>query len=190
MAPSTQTWRAKQSPPNFSEPLGDTESVVLRGVRGPEVDVGVPGVFVDLFEYQPGEFDSLSCGCHGRVSVGEHEACDVLCGGVDRVFLSRPALRGSSGLVLVLVGEQLPELGEPAGLDVGLDGGGGGRRWGGHSGCGEGDGWIGHGKRRSRTGLARVCGDVQLAGWRVSGGRAPSGWEWNGSYVTANSSSG
>ena len=39
----------------------------------------------------------------------------------------------------------------------------------------------GHGKRRSRTGMARVGGDVQLAGWRVSGGRAPSGWEWNGS---------
>ena len=40
----------------------------------------------------------------------------------------------------------------------------------------------GHGKRRSRTGLARVGGDVQLAGtlgqWR---GRAPSGREWNGS---------
>ena len=37
-----------------------------------------------------------------------------------------------------------------------------------YSGCGEGDGGIGHGKRRSRTGLARVCGDVRLAGWRVS----------------------
>ena len=49
------------------------------------------------------------------------------------------------------------------------------------SGCGERDGGIGHGKRRSRTGMARVGGDVQLAGWRVSGGRAPSGWEWNGS---------
>ena len=48
-----------------------------------------------------------------------------------------------------------------------------------YSGCGERDGGIGHGKRRSRTGLARVCGDVGLA--RVSGGRAPSGWEWNGS---------
>ena len=47
------------------EPLGYTESIVLRGVGGPEVDVGVPGVFVDLFEYQPGELDSLSCGCHG-----------------------------------------------------------------------------------------------------------------------------
>ena len=46
--------------------------------------------------------------------------------------------------------------------------------------CGERDGGIGHGKRRSRTGLARVCGDVGC-GWRVSGGRAPSGWEWNGS---------
>ena len=33
----------------------------------------------------------------------------------------------------------------------------------------------------SRTGLARVGGDVQLAGWRVSGRRAPSGWEWKGS---------
>ena len=49
-----------------------------------------------------------------------------------------------------------------------------------YSGCGERDGGIGHGKRRSRTGLARVCGDVGLAGG-VSGGRAPSGWEWNGS---------
>ena len=29
----------------------------------------------------------------------------------------------------------------------------------------------------SRTELVRVCGDVQLAGWRVSGGRAPSGGE-------------
>ena len=38
----------------------------------------------------------------------------------------------------------------------------------------------GHGKRRSRTGLAQVCGDVRLTGWRVSGGRAPSGREWNG----------
>ena len=43
------------------------------------------------------------------------------------------------------------------------------------SGCGERDGGIGHGKRRSRTGLVRVCGDVgSVAGW-------PSGWEWNGS---------
>ena len=49
-----------------------------------------------------------------------------------------------------------------------------------YSGCGERDGGIGHGKRRSRTRLARVCGDVGV-GWRVSGGRAPSGWEWNGS---------
>ena len=32
------------------------------------------------------------------------------------------------------------------------------------SGCGERDGGIGHGKRRSRTGLARVCGNVQLVG--------------------------
>ena len=36
-------------------------------------------------------------------------------------------------------------------------------------GCGERDGGIGHGKRRSRTGMARVGGDVQLAGWQVSG---------------------
>ena len=34
----------------------------------------------------------------------------------------------------------------------------------GYIGCGERDGGIGHGKRRSRTGLARVCGDVGLAG--------------------------
>ena len=37
------------------------------------------------------------------------------------------------------------------------------------------DGGIGHGKRRSRTGLARVCGDVQFAGtlgqWRTGGVR-------------------
>ena len=44
-----------------------------------------------------------------------------------------------------------------------------------YSGCGERDGGIGHGKRRSRTGVARVCGDVgSVAGW-------PSGGEWNGS---------
>ena len=29
-----------------------------------------------------------------------------------------------------------------------------------YSGCGEGDGGVGHGKRRSRTGLVRVGGDV------------------------------
>ncbi len=54
-----------------------------------------------------------------------------------------------------------------------------------YSGCGERNGGIGHGERGSRTGMARVGGDVQLAGrltgrWD-SGGRAPSGWEWNGS---------
>ena len=38
-----------------------------------------------------------------------------------------------------------------------------------YSGCGERDGGIGHGKRRSRTGLARVCGDVGLAGGSVDG---------------------
>ena len=32
----------------------------------------------------------------------------------------------------------------------------------------------------SRTELVRVGDDVQLAGWRVSGRRAPSGWEWQG----------
>ena len=36
----------------------------------------------------------------------------------------------------------------------------------------------GRGERCSRTG-PRVCGDVRLGGWRVSCGRAPSGWEWN-----------
>ena len=41
--------------------------------------------------------------------------------GVDGVFLSHPVF------ILVLVGEQFPELGEPAGLYVGLDGGGGAR---------------------------------------------------------------
>ena len=39
----------------------------------------------------------------------------------------------------------------------------------------------GRSKRPSRTGLARVGGDVQWAGWRVSGRRPPSDWEWNGS---------
>ena len=43
------------------------------------------------------------------------------------------------------------------------------------------NGGIGHSKRRSRTGMAPVGGDVQLAGRRVSGGRKPSGWEGNGS---------
>ena len=36
-------------------------------------------------------------------------------------------------------------------------------------------------KRPSRTDLARVGGDVQWAGWRVSGRRAPSGRKWQGS---------
>ena len=50
-----------------------------------------------------------------------------------------------------------------------------------YSGCGERDGGIRHGERRSRTGMARVGGDVQLAGWRVSGRQAPSGRKWQGS---------
>ena len=44
-----------------------------------------------------------------------------------------------------------------------------------YSGCGERDGGIGHGKRRSRTGLARVCGDVGLAGRSVADGRRQAG---------------
>ena len=36
-------------------------------------------------------------------------------------------------------------------------------------------------KRGSLADLARAGGDVPLAGWRVSGRRAPSGWEWQGS---------
>ena len=40
-----------------------------------------------------------------------------------------------------------------------------------YSGCGERDGGIGHGKRRSRTGLARVCGDVGA----VADGRRQAG---------------
>ena len=44
-----------------------------------------------------------------------------------------------------------------------------------YSGCGEPDGGIGHGKRRSRTGLARVCGDVGLAGGSVADGRRQAG---------------
>ena len=50
-----------------------------------------------------------------------------------------------------------------------------------YSGCGERDGGIRHGERRSRTGMARVGGDVQLAGGWVSGRRAPSGRKWQGS---------
>ena len=46
-----------------------------------------------------------------------------------------------------------------------------------YSGCCERDGGTRRSKRCSRTELVRVCGDVQLAGWRVSGGRAPSGGE-------------
>ena len=44
-----------------------------------------------------------------------------------------------------------------------------------YSGCGERDGGIGHGKRRSRTGLARVCRDVGLAGGSVADGRRQAG---------------
>ena len=44
-----------------------------------------------------------------------------------------------------------------------------------YSGCGERDGGIEHGKRRSRTGLARVCGDVGLAGGSVADGRRQPG---------------
>ena len=44
-----------------------------------------------------------------------------------------------------------------------------------YSGCGERDGGIGHGKRRSRTGLARVCGDVGLAGESVADGHRQAG---------------
>ena len=47
-----------------------------------------------------------------------------------------------------------------------------------YSGCGERDGGIGHGKRRSRTGLARVCWTLGwLAGqWRT--GAVRLGVEW------------
>ena len=51
------------------------------------------------------------------------------------------------------------------------------------SGCAERDCGTGHGKRRSRTGMARV--------WRgrwVSGRRAPSGWEWNSSQSSQGAS--
>ena len=47
-----------------------------------------------------------------------------------------------------------------------------------YSGCGERDGGIRHGKRRSRTGLARVCGDVGLAGGSVAEGAVRLGVEW------------
>ena len=50
-----------------------------------------------------------------------------------------------------------------------------------YSGCGERAGGLSHGGRRSRTGMARVGGDVQLAGGAVSGRQAPSGREWDGS---------
>ena len=43
------------------------------------------------------------------------------------------------------------------------------------SGCAERDGGIGHGKRRSRTELARVGGDVGLAGGSVADGRRQAG---------------
>ena len=44
-----------------------------------------------------------------------------------------------------------------------------------YSGCGEPDNGIGHDKRRSRTGLARVCGDVGLAGGSVADGLRQGG---------------
>ena len=44
-----------------------------------------------------------------------------------------------------------------------------------YSGYGERDGGIGHGKRRSRTGLARVCGGVGLAGGSVAEGCRQAG---------------
>ena len=44
-----------------------------------------------------------------------------------------------------------------------------------YSGCGERDSGIGHGKRRSRPGLARVCGDVGLAGGSVADGLRQAG---------------
>ena len=50
-----------------------------------------------------------------------------------------------------------------------------------YSGCCERDGGIRRSKRCSRTELVRVCGDVQLAGGRVSGRQAPSGRQWQGS---------
>ena len=55
-----------------------------------------------------------------------------------------------------------------------------------YSGCGERDGGIGHGKRRSRTGLARVCGDVGLAGESVADGcrQAGSGMARNRARAT------
>ena len=43
-----------------------------------------------------------------------------------------------------------------------------------YSGCGERDGGIGHGKRRSRTGLVRVGGDVGS----VAEGAVRLGVEW------------
>ena len=48
-----------------------------------------------------------------------------------------------------------------------------------YSGCGEGDGGIGHGKRRSGPDWRELAGTFSWWGRWVSGGRAPSGWEWN-----------
>ena len=49
-----------------------------------------------------------------------------------------------------------------------------------HSGCRERDGGIRRSKRCSRTELARVGGDVQLAGWGSAGWLPPSGRKWQG----------
>ncbi len=54
-----------------------------------------------------------------------------------------------------------------------------------YSGCGERDGGIGHGKRRSRTGQARVCGDVGLAGGSVADGRRQAGNGMSRSWARA-----
>ena len=41
------------------------------------------------------------------------------------------------------------------------------------------DGGIGRSRGHSRTGLARVCRDVRLAGWWFSGRGVPLDWVWN-----------
>ena len=50
-----------------------------------------------------------------------------------------------------------------------------------YSGCGEGDGGIGHGKGARGPDWSELAGTFSWRGRWVSGGRAPSGWEWNGS---------
>ena len=49
-----------------------------------------------------------------------------------------------------------------------------------YSGCGERDGGI-RTRQEALADWASASLRGRWVGWRVSGGRAPSGWEWNGS---------